>query len=588
MLPEPIIARPYRTEAAAIRWDGLLPTAIEYDDSYWGQGNPAEEKRFVFPLQHDLTQRAKVSDFFVILELGFGFGHNFLQTLAEWRKTGTTSQLHYIAIERSPPSQAVLKQTHERLDSEGWQRLISIYPPQLEGWYVVWLAQNVRLTLIFEDATTALPRLDAKVDAFYLDGFKPSSNPALFNPFVFNALQTLAQPGATVSSYSVAGTVKQGLKAAGFSIEKRSGFGHKRSMLFASAPQQWRGQRFLKPLTQIVGAGIAAQFLVRSFDRFGLKPTVFADPNHPGASNQPVFNIYPQISLDRDRQSEFAIAANYFALNNLSNLDQTTLYWQSTNVQKTQKMARLSQLLPADYLSHEDGAFAYHQAGTWRPTELVETLRAKIIGFKAHDSNLELLNATDQRCAPAAVTILATGQGSVALCRLPLKSIYGQSIVVETLQPLPGPLIGDLSITPLGESTYLIGSTYRPEGTPDLGEAFRTQSLLERLTELVGDRKILLRRAHQGYRIALPDRTPVVGRLPIGALKNLASSTKLAPGLTDASGLMVLMGLGSHGATLGPLAAEAITSQVVGVPSPLPRDHLQLLRPDRFLNALTP
>ena len=125
-----------------------------------------------------------------------------------------------------------------------------------------------------------LPELDARVDAFYLDGFKPSHNPELFNAYIFQSIHRLAQPGASLSTYSVAGVVKQGLAAAGFIIEKRTGFGQKRALLYAQKAGHWEGQTLRKPSIQIVGAGLAGLALEQSLLRFGLEANVFSDPRH--------------------------------------------------------------------------------------------------------------------------------------------------------------------------------------------------------------------------------------------------------------------------------------------------------------------
>jgi tRNA 5-methylaminomethyl-2-thiouridine biosynthesis bifunctional protein len=69
------------------------------------------------------------------------------------------------------------------------------------------------------------------VDAFYLDGFSPAKNPDLWSPLICRNLARLTKPGATLATWSVAGSVRRALSEAGFVVEKRLGFADKRQML---------------------------------------------------------------------------------------------------------------------------------------------------------------------------------------------------------------------------------------------------------------------------------------------------------------------------------------------------------------------
>lgn len=97
------------------------------------------------------------------------------------------------------------------------------------------IARRVELRLIFGDAAALLPEIglmpNVAVDAFYLDGFSPAKNPALWSPQLCCALARLAGPGATLATWSVAGAVRRALANAGFAVDKRPGFADKRQML---------------------------------------------------------------------------------------------------------------------------------------------------------------------------------------------------------------------------------------------------------------------------------------------------------------------------------------------------------------------
>ena len=573
---------PYCTTVSEITWQQDTPSSVEFEDSYWSEGDPTQEKQWVFPGQHQLPARAEQADLIVLLELGFGFGHNFLQTVALWEASTTTTQLHYIAVERSPPCLAALQRVHALTETVAAKRLLAIYPAGIEAWHVVWFTDRIRLTLIFEDAQTALAKIDAKVDAFYLDGFKPSQNPELFNRFIFEGMRRLAQPGASVSTYSVAGVVKQGLKAAGFRIEKRPGWGRKRELLFAQAPGDWRGQRLRRASVQIIGAGIAGQSLVTSLNRFGIEPMVLADPNQPGASSQPALNIYPQLSLQRDRQSEYSIAGCYFTLHNQPGVQQKPLTWRSATKAKIERMQRLCQLFPSDYLEQIDNEVIYHQAGIWQSRPPAGLRAAKVCQMTPAGGQMRLEDAAGQTLSQADITLLAAGSGMLALTRLKLNTVRGQSIQIQSNRVLPEFLIGDISITHLGGLDFLVGSTYALDVTDQATRSADSDRLMADLAQTLQHSDFTLESAHAGIRAAFADRIIGIGRLPIQALKVSRPSPVAAGNSEPAPECYALMGLGSHGATHAPLAAEAIASSLCGAPSPLPRELSHLTRLNRF------
>lgn len=91
------------------------------------------------------------------------------------------------------------------------------------------------LDLWFGDINELTDQLDATlnqtVDAWFLDGFAPAKNPDMWTPNLFNAMARLARPGATLATFTSAGFVRRGLQEAGFTMQKRKGFGRKREML---------------------------------------------------------------------------------------------------------------------------------------------------------------------------------------------------------------------------------------------------------------------------------------------------------------------------------------------------------------------
>jgi hypothetical protein len=89
---------------------------------------------------------------------------------------------------------------------------------------------RVRLLLAWGDIAQVLPDLVASADAFYLDGFAPDRNPAMWDPWRLRQLPRLAAPGATVATWSAASAVRQGLQAPASTVQAAAGLGRKREM----------------------------------------------------------------------------------------------------------------------------------------------------------------------------------------------------------------------------------------------------------------------------------------------------------------------------------------------------------------------
>jgi len=103
------------------------------------------------------------------------------------------------------------------------------------------------------------------IDAFYLDGFAPARNPAMWDRRVCHALGRLAAPGATLATWSAASALRADLAAAGFEVRLAAGTGGKRDITLATFaprfdPHPVAALRRSDPSQRhalIVGAGLA-------------------------------------------------------------------------------------------------------------------------------------------------------------------------------------------------------------------------------------------------------------------------------------------------------------------------------------------
>lgn len=191
---------------------------------------------------NSLPERWQRASRFVILETGFGLGINFLATWLAWlNDPERCAELHFISLEKHPFTADDLARAHRVLPEFAAlsDELVRCWPSRESlqaGEQRIALSDGrVILHLELGDAVDVLPTLMAEVDAIYLDGFSPAKNPDLWSPELCRCLHSLAGPGATLATWSVAGAVRRALAGAGFTVEKRPGFADKRQMLVGRA-----------------------------------------------------------------------------------------------------------------------------------------------------------------------------------------------------------------------------------------------------------------------------------------------------------------------------------------------------------------
>lgn len=231
-------------QQAQIEWRHGQPYALAFDDVYFSTDNGLLETDYVFLQGNDLARRwqALQTQNFTIAETGFGSGLNFLCAAQLWLASApATARLHFISVEKYPLSLADITQALQL-----WPALAALSAPLLKQYVqllngmpgVMLYEQRIKLTVLIADASAGLQQLASSampaIDAWFLDGFAPARNPAMWHPALFAQMAALSTPTTTFATFSSAGIVRRGLTAAGFSVSKKPGFGKKREMLFGS------------------------------------------------------------------------------------------------------------------------------------------------------------------------------------------------------------------------------------------------------------------------------------------------------------------------------------------------------------------
>lgn len=216
-----------------------VPRSKQFDDVYFSMQDGLAETRHVFLDGNGLPSAWCGQECFTICETGFGTGLNFLAVLKLWRDTPEDirpKKLCFISFEKYPLSRDQIAEylsVWDELESQ-LDELLSVYPDEIQrGEYELSL-DGVSLTLYFGDVNEDMPRLNTQVDCWFLDGFKPSSNPDMWSEAVFANMARLSKKGASFATFTAAGFVRRGLQAAGFEVRKVPGFGRKREMCVGS------------------------------------------------------------------------------------------------------------------------------------------------------------------------------------------------------------------------------------------------------------------------------------------------------------------------------------------------------------------
>src|SRR6201999_2279368 len=95
---------------------------------------------------------------------------------------------------------------------------------------------GVFLDVVVDEVATALAGWSGRADAWFLDGFAPARNPAMWRDEVLALVAARSHAGAVAATFTVAGQVRRGLAAAGFEVARAPGFGRKRERLTARLP----------------------------------------------------------------------------------------------------------------------------------------------------------------------------------------------------------------------------------------------------------------------------------------------------------------------------------------------------------------
>ena len=630
---------------AALRFDPRgLPYSPEYGDIYHPLIGAATQARHVFLAGNGLPGRWRGRERFVILETGFGLGNNFLATWNAWRHDSQRcASLHFISVEKHPLCKSDLQAVHAQSPwRELADELVQAWPPLSPDLHSLSFDDGaVNLLLAWGDVQAWLPQLLAQVDTFYLDGFAPARNPAMWEPRVYKALARLAVRGATLATWSAARVVREGLASAGFVVTQAAGVAGKRDITLASyepafmprrGPARLSAQREAARHVVIVGAGLAGCAAAWALAQQGWRSVVLeqndgaareASGNAAGAFHGIVnrqdgahsrFNRVAALEatrLIRRAVSEGGVAG---ATDGLIRLES-----DFTSVQAMRGLlARLG--LPEDYvhavqaeearllsgLALQSPAWFYPGGGWVDPGALARWLltaagsntslrcRARVARLHRSASGWQLLDARGQCLEQAQTVVLANASGALELLGQPvwpLKTVRGQisqwslpdASARGTAPKCAVTGAGFLLPAPPGHISFGATAQAADQCSEVRDDDHRTN--LARLAQMLGpgwQPRLETLSGRVGWRLTSDDRLPVIGAVPEARTEQAASAVQ-ARFVRRQNGLYVFTALGSRGITWAPLGAKLLASLITSAPVPLPAQLVDAVDPARFV-----
>ncbi|WP_213989826.1 bifunctional tRNA (5-methylaminomethyl-2-thiouridine)(34)-methyltransferase MnmD/FAD-dependent 5-carboxymethylaminomethyl-2-thiouridine(34) oxidoreductase MnmC [Sodalis sp. dw_96] len=577
---------------AVLDWNEQgTPVSRQFDDVYFSNEDGLEETRYVFLRNNGLPARflQHPRSSFIVAETGFGTGLNFLALWQAFRRFRQDNQgevlrhLHYISFEQFP-----LQVPDLVLSLERWPELAAyaaqlyeFWPPAIAGCHRLILDDGaVTLDLWFGDVNNVLPELDdsldGQVDAWFLDGFAPAKNPAMWSNRLFQSMARLARPGGTFATFTAAGFVRRGLQQAGFKVDKPPGFGQKREMLvgqldvpaprIVGTPWYHRQSPGYPQEVAIIGGGIAGALCAVALQRRGARVTLYCADDAParGASGNRQGALYPLLNSEDPALTQFFAAAFPFACRSYRDFARrgirfehqwcgvTQLAYDARSARKIGEILALGlpEALVRGVESHEveqlaglaagTGGATYPLGGWLNPAQLIAGIleQGQRCGMSIHYGHsverLEPIVAGWQlrfahgAIADHAVVVLANGHHMLqwpVTRSLPLTSVRGQVShipAVPGLAALKQVLCYDGYLTPAspGHQTHSLGASavWHDEST-DFSPA-EQQRNHDRLVACLPHQSwtdsvdIHHRQARCSVRCSARDHMPMVGNVP--------------------------------------------------------------------------
>lgn len=597
---------------ARLEWRGSVPVSAEYGDVYFSLEGGLEETHYVFLEANRLPQRFASATRFVIGELGFGTGLNIMAAWRLWKQTAPAEgRLHLFSIEKHPLTRDDLARAHAAWPMLAVEaaRIQALYPPSLPGFHTLTLDDRVTLTLCFGDAPDMLRQMRATVDAWFLDGFSPARNDAMWQAELLCEVGRLTRPGGTAATFSAAGAVRQGLQDAGFTVEKRDGFGRKRHMTYAVKNDGPALDAKALEHVVVIGGGIAGASVARALAEQNVRVTLLeAQPALGlGASGTPAAMLFPKLAKQWTPAARFDWSALYHMRRRWISAEKGTGLLQLPKKQRGIRdeegwLAMPEQLgmspevavaLTAQEASEESG-LSLSIGGIFLPSCEMVSLAVIVSSIAEYpfikkkithpverlhfSGGAWQVHVKDEPLMEASAVVVANGWDAARLLPqvpLPLTPVRGQMTrlpMSDATRAMRVPVgFGGYLSPPNAEGHHWLGATFERGVTSLALEPSGHDENMDKLREILP--AVPLFKGLDGWvgvRGTSPDRLPMIGQAVTHEGQPLP-------------GLFVSLAHGARGALSGPLGGEMLAAMMGGLALPVEADAADAFDPARFV-----
>jgi tRNA 5-methylaminomethyl-2-thiouridine biosynthesis bifunctional protein len=216
-----------------------------FGDRYFSADGGLSESLHVFVAGNRMVESYLAAGNLAVAETGFGTGLNLLAAVSALVATGHCGRLSWTSVELYPVASSVAAGAHAAFGGLAGLReaFLAAYPGEsmVDGWNVFgfgWGGVELTVRIWRGDVLEMLASLAAEgppggIDCWVLDGHSPALNPGMWSPAVFSGMAAASrlEPPSRYATYTAAGEVKRGLRAAGFTVRRQSGHGRKRHMI---------------------------------------------------------------------------------------------------------------------------------------------------------------------------------------------------------------------------------------------------------------------------------------------------------------------------------------------------------------------
>ena len=569
------------------------PRSGRFGDIYYSPQDGLAESRAVFLQGCHLDRLWQKGGDVTILELGFGTGLNIAAVMQHWVRAGCPGHLHIFSVEafvitRDQAAQALANWPEI---AEFAQALGEQWPRPRRGFHHMDFPQwKVSVTVALMPVKDALLRWRGQADAVFLDGFSPAANPDMWAEDVLALVAACCRPGARLATFTVAGAVRRGLQAAGFSVAKCPGHGRKRERLEAVLAGEPEDAVDRPRRMAVVGAGIAGAAVARQAVLWGMEVTVFDAAPGSGASGNAAALVTPRLDAGDNAISALYAEAFYYATELYRRLCPEAILGEGVlqcagSARDEDRFGRI--VAQAGFVTGDLTLFAIGERADVAAACGVDLVQAPYVVPSVVVSAL----IGEAVVVPARVTSVAAGQvmtgdgvvydgfdAIVVACgdgildlswageAMALRPVRGQVEVAAGAGGLTQPVAYGGYAIPLAEGV-LFGATHDRE---DRGCDVRTTSRDYNLAAL---------------RVALPQVAEAVDAVAMTSRASIRVTTRdyLPVVGSVAARIYVLTGLGARGFCLAPLLARGLLAEMVGVGDPLSEEMRRMMRPERLV-----